>query len=1107
MRTLRLGCAIAALIVPAVLQAQETTATLRGAVTTEAGAPISNATVTIIHTPSGTRTTQTTDASGSFNATGLRLGGPFSVQVTAPGYDAADAIVDQLLAGTPQRIEVLLAPLGQTITVTASRNARSAISIASGPATILGARAIEGVASINRDIRDLARRDPLVSIDPTNSRALSIAGQNNRFNRITVDGVAFGDPFGLNNGGLASARGPVPLDAICQFSVEIAPVDIQQGNFQGGAINTQLCSGTNNFHAKGFFTYTDDSLAGKNTRGTRVIRTFDSKSYGGHFEGPIIKDKLFFALTYEGLRASTPALVGLTGEGFANSIPGITRAQVEQIKGIAKSVYSYDTLDVAKSVPEKDDKYVAKLDWNIADGHRLALTGIYNKGDSLAGNTPLSQLSASNPTLSLQSNNYDSIETNYYGVAQLNDSWSDVFSTQVRVSYNDYKREQTPFNGSTFGDFTVCLDPTSTGSLTSCTGGVSRVEFGPDISRQANALRVKSLAVELQAQIKMNNHAVKIIAERREQRINDIFQQNFSGAFYFDSIADFQARKAGSLTLAKPVNGDVQSGAGIFKSINYTFGVQDVWDASSDLTLIYGFRYDLFDTPDTPPLNPNFVARYGYRNNATIAGRGVFQPRAAFTFSPGDNFRLRGQAGRFAGGSPNVWVTNSYLNPGTAFNQINVQRTASAPFFTNVRDFGGLTANQIGSAGLDNVSGGSGIPSVFTQFVAQGLSQFALTNAIDPNFKIPSQYRYTLSADYKFTDGFLNGLGIGGDVVYSRTSNGLTWTDIRSVANGKLPDGRPRYKQTANTAGNGGTQLADNNQDVLLYNTDKGYSMNFVARAVKDFDFGLHLSGAYIIQRAKDVSSGTSSVALSNYSQTAALDPNQSAYGTSNYQIDNTIKASVGFDHSFFKDAATRFDLFFESRAGQRYSYTVADLTSGRSAVFGTTGTNNRYLAYIPTGPADPLVSYGATTVGGIVTQSATQAQAALDALISSSGLQGLRGSIAPKNFGRSPRFNKLDLHIGQEVPLFRGLKVEVFGDIENVLNLLNHDWGSLRQVSFPYYGTVANVSCLVAPGGAAATSPSQPCAQYQYSNIRSPALTFDNVSLWQIRVGARVRF
>lgn len=85
MRHLRLGCAIAALIAPPAVQAQETTSAIRGSVVSDTGAPIVGATVTIIHTPSGTRSVQTTDNTGGFNANGLRIGGPYSVTVVAAG--------------------------------------------------------------------------------------------------------------------------------------------------------------------------------------------------------------------------------------------------------------------------------------------------------------------------------------------------------------------------------------------------------------------------------------------------------------------------------------------------------------------------------------------------------------------------------------------------------------------------------------------------------------------------------------------------------------------------------------------------------------------------------------------------------------------------------------------------------------------------------------------------------------------------------------------------------------------------------------------------------------------------------------------------------------
>jgi hypothetical protein len=1081
--------------------AQEVTGTIRGDVQDDAGNPLPGATVTITHTPSGTRSVQETDGSGTFNASNLRIGGPFDIEVTAPGFEGAKSPVVSISPGQPQRVAVVLVGEGATIEVTATR-AASSIAIATGPVTSLNAEAIAGIASISRDIRDLARRDPLVTIDPTNRRAISIAGQNNRFNRVTVDGIAFQDPFGLNNGGLASNRGPVPIDAIGELTVEVAPVDIQQGFFQGGAINTVLKSGDNEFRIQGFATYSDDSLGGTKIGDTRVDRSFKSENWGAQVTGPIIKDKLFFAVTFERLRDSTPALVGVAGEGFATSIPNLTRAQVDQVSAIVDSVYGYDTLDVASNIPELDDKLVTKIDWNIADGHRASGTYIYNKGTTLAGQTTTSTLGLTSPTLALQSNNYEQGEILHYGVFQLNDEWSDSFSTQLRVSYNDYKRLQVPYNGREFGQFRICLDPTSAGELTSCTNGTPTLQIGPDVSRQANELTVTTLAVEFQARIKQNDHDVKIIAERRGQEIDNLFAQNVSGNFYFDSIADLQARRANQLVYAAPNSGDIDSVRAKFDNITWTFGVQDTWDVNPDLTLIYGARYDLYEANDVPAFNAAFLARNGFSNTSTLSGRGVFQPRVGFNWRTNDRMRLRGSAGLYAGGSPNVWISNSYSNPGPLLSVNTLNRTG-AETFSGVADFGGLTGAQLGQAVMNGVTGGPGIPDIYDQFITRSLSSLATTNAIDPAFRIPSQWRVAGSVDYAANLGPLgDDWNIGADVIWSRVKDALTWTDLRSIPVGVLPDGRIRYGQRPNTAGTGGSSIGDNNADVLLTNTDRGYSWNIVGRFNKDWDNGNGISAAYTLQRSKDVNSGTSSVAFSNYAQTAVSDPNQSAYGTSNYQVDNSLRLNFNYNAELWNDNKTRFDLFFNSRAGQRFSYTFEDTTStGRSAVFGVTGTGtdqrNRYLIYVPnvaSATADPLVQYapGFDFAG-------------FQNVINNSSLRKYQGQIAPKNIGRSPRYNTMDLRISQEIPLPFAGKVEVFADMQNVLNFINKDWGSLKQVAFPYYGTLVNVSCV--PVG------TNPCGQYRYSNrtgttVTEPIKAADTgASLWQIRFGGRIRF
>lgn len=1082
------------------VHAQETTSSVRGNVTDGNGNPVAGATVTVTHVPSGTTSTQTTDASGGFNAAGLRLGGPFNVEVSAPGYETATQEIGFLAAGQAQRISVALVEEGQAIIVSGTRQT-SSIRLATGAATVLSARDILGVANVNRDIRNLAARNPLVNIDATNNGAISIAGANNRFNRFTIDGVAFGDPFGLEAGGLVSARGPVPLDAIGEFAVEIAPVDIQQGFFQGGAINAQLKSGGNRFTFMGGAYYQDDNLRGNRARELTRVGEFESQIYTAQVTGPIIKDKLFFAVTYERTRDSVPSDV-------APSQLGITDAQLSQINDIARSVYNFDTLGVADSIVEKDDKLVTKLDWNVADGHRLTATYIWNESSLLAGQTGVGQLNANNPTFNLLSNNYTQGAKNHFGMIQSNNQWSDSFSTQLRVSYADYVRLQVPIGGNRdFGEFNVCLEPNASAPPLVCPAGVRRLRFGPDLSRQANELDSQSLNIEFAATLNLNNHTVKVIAERRTQDIRNLFAQRTSGVWLFDGINDLQARRANEVDIAVPLRGGIDTVTADFQNNSWTFGIMDTIDVTDTLTVVAGMRYDLFDTPDRPFFNENFLGRFGFPNTATLNGRDLFQPRFGVNWQPTDRLQVRGSAGIFGGGNPNVWISNNYSNPGPTIGRVQVRRvpgaTPAQDTFT-ISGISGLSAaqqNEIGAATLNNVSGGTGVPQALIDAIRTTGTAAAPTNALDPNFRPLSQWRFSGSVDYEANLGFLgDGWNFGVDVVYSKVRDALEWTDLRSVPNGTLPDGRPRYNILQGQTGV--------NTDVLLTNTDFGDSWNIVGRFDKRFDNGFFLNGAYTYGDVQDQNPGTSSVAFSNYQNTAVLDPNFAAQGISNYQRDHQFRLVAGYDAELFGDNVTRVEFFYNVRSGQRYSYTFADQAAGtnRSSVLGVTGRNERGLLYVPnvSGPtADPRVIYASNFDF-----------AGFQQFVLNSELRDFQGQIAPKNIARTPWVHKLDLAVRQQVPLPLGGKLELSAEMENLLNFIDKDWGTIRQVGFPYTAPIVNVRCLTTPGNPASVATvSQPCAQYLYENrtgttFRAPVeATNINGSLWGVRFGVRVLF
>ena len=1100
-----LGVAAAALVIPAAASAQETTSIIQGAVTDENGAAVAGAKITVTHVPSGSVSTVTTNTDGQFQSSGLRVGGPFKVVVEQNGAVVAtiDDIFTQL--GQPYQLPIGIAAASQDVVVSASK-IRGSGTNSLGPQTLLRAEQISQIASVNRDVRDLARRDPFATIDLANNRAVSFAGVNPRFNVFTVNGVRVNDRFGLNSDANPTRRGPVPLDAIDQFTVSVSPVDIRQGNFTGGAIDLVLRSGTNKYEGTGFWSINSDGLTGNQIGATTVRNSFTSQTYGGRLSGPIIKDKLFIMVAAERTTQALPNSVGPAGEGFGTDIPNLTRAQITQIQNIAQTVYNYNTGDVIRSQDEVDEKIVGRIDWNITDGQKLFFT-FTNAYDSLV--TPQgSSSSPTTPAVGLRSNGYLLSELQRSGQIQLNSDWTDSFSTEIRGGYLSFRRGQDSLQGLGFGQFTVCLDPTSTTSATAaantsnqvtCNPQSPRVVFGPDVSRQANQFFADSYQGSVQARLNLGDHSLKLLTEFEEYRVYNLFVQNALGTYNFDSIADFQNRRASSLTYQSAISGNNNDAAANFKTRTWTFGVQDTWKVAPNFTVTAGMRYDLYDQNGVIALNNFLVARSNIANNSTLAGRGLFQPRVGFDWKPFPRLSIRASGGIYGGGSPGVYISNSYANTGVITNTINILRNTAVG---NTTYQNGVT-QAVGDAALNNVDGRTISPTV-QNFLATNLGALAgsTTNILDPQFRIPSVARASLSVDYRANLGPLgDGWNFGLAYLYSKPQDQVVFTDIRSVWSGLvLPDGRRRYIQ------NPGLTTASNNVDILTTNSSAGRSHIFVAKFDKRFDFGLYFGGSYTLQDVTDASPATSSVANSNYTNAAFGDPNIQAVGRSNDETKWQFKYNIGFDRAFFGDYKTRFQIFGETRAGRPYSITMQDNSAGRSPVYGTLGNLSNVLLYVPTAN-DARVSYDSQATAD-----------SLNALINSSGLRNFRGQVAPRNSERSRAFTRIDLHVEQEIPTFVGKsRITLYADIENLPNLINKDWGGLRQLGFPYTASVVRVQCLttaVATGttptaAQIVTNSSQPCAQYRYNTYVAPnnANISTQQSLYFIRLGARITF
>lgn len=1140
------GAALTAMtlaLAPPVL-AQETTALLRGDVVGADGLPVADATITITHVPSGTVSQEATQGEGQFDVRGLRVGGPYTVKVEAPGFENQTVENLYLSLNDTSRVVIALQPQEDAIVVTATRRGADTI----GAGTKLGRDAIQGAVSISRDIRDLARRDPLVSQNSRGDGGISIGGSNPRTNRIAIDGVQAQDSFGLNTGGLPTRRGAVSLDAVQEFAVQAAPFDVINGDFLGGAIDIALRQGNNDFSGSAFVNYLNEGLVGTRVKDTNLTARITQENYGGTLRGPILQDKLFFALSYEYYSSADATDRGPAGLGFANTIVGPTSsgstivpmslADIAAVTNVFSTASGYNSTRPFGSIqlakPIKDEKYTGRFDWNINEDHRLSATYRY------AYSGVIQRTNLGTNSAGLDSQWYLTGENDTAYVLELNDQWTDRFSTKFKASKRYYTREQEPPGGQNFSDIRVCSTATNldaagqTNPSLSCRNGsttVGVVRFGPDQFRHANKLNTETTNAAATGIYELGDHTLKFGGEWNRTKIFNLFVPNSDGTYYFDSIADFQAGLANELIYRNAVTNNPNDAAANFEYDVFSGFLQDTWDLTDSLTVNYGFRYDFYSNSDKPAFNPNFRNRYGFSNQETYDGRDVFMPRTSFSWEPGEKVKVSGGVGLFSGGLPDVFLSNSFSNTGILDNTLTFQRTPTSQNSTSLSTGGAFITETSGAVNCVatptictdalnvpvNSAFGTTIPlSVRNALGGAAVPATSETNSIDPDFKIPSDWRASLSAKAEI----FNGWTLGFEGVAVRGQRGLAFRDLRAqplIVNGQralTPDGRLRYDGLSSTQRTAAVTSVNPgaNRDIQAYNPsadDYNYGFTGAITLDKEWDNGASLGIAYARQNLNEFSASArfSSTASSLYGgQFASLDPNTATFGRSQEEVESNVKLNAGFRKEFFPELETRFTLFAERRTGRPTTFTMNG-GSGRNATFGV--NRGAQLAYIPnftgfTNPATAVTNFNLPNDSLVTFDSSTTANQ-LFTLVNNFGIP--QGGIVGRSTYQNRPIARVDLQVSQELPVyFKEHRALFTMDIANVLNLLNERWGVVEE--YPEDFRLYDVSCA-GSNGLSDNAGVLSCARYRISGVNANQAQSRNTDLsrWTIQFGLKYEF
>ena len=987
-RMSRLTLGLLAALAAAPAFAQSTSSGLNGMVTDSSGQPVVGAEVVITHVESGTTSRATTDASGRYNARGLRVGGPYNITVTktGAGTDTEEGVYLEL--NQVSTVDAQLATADAVdlarVQVTASRLLDTFNSDNKGVGTSVSGRQLEITPQANRSLDDIARLDPRIQVIDAGNGSISVAGVNNRFNNITVDGMSQGDPFGLNANGMPYTGTPISVDTIAAYDLKVSDYDVASDTV-GATVNAVTKSGTNEFHGSVYYAIRDADWMGD----------IDGQEYGG-FEkdetqgftigGPILKDRLFFFAGYE--EQTIENFGGASNsDGLANG--DVTQADIDQAIAIATDLGLQPGVYGSTGSNLDNKRYLAKIDWNISDWHRASLT--YQQTEEFQPRP----YDAFSDTIVLSSHwyNVDNITKNTS--LQLFSDWTENFSTELKVSQQTFDQ----VNGNPVNQPEVEVEVANGGSIF----------IGEDNNRHENQINTDRLNASLSGTYYLGDHEIKGGFDYQRHDVFNLYGRDLHGSYVFESLEDFAAGNYDVYNVRTPSAGfDVNDTAAALVYTQFSPFLQDTWQVNDALSVIYGVRVNIPGVEDAPIRTPGFEEAFGYRNDYKLGSDNkVILPRFAFnyTFDTPRYSQLRGGIGAFQSIPPFVWLANPYQNNGVTLTSYRSFDPDAVPFS----------------------------PDPNNQNIPPGGSGFNLIDTIDPDFKLPTVWKASIAYDAELP---WMGMVASAEFQTIRAKDAPYYQAINiGEVQGYLADGRESYYCTMGSLSSSQKNCDRNpdfsNQSTRLGNTDKGQSNSITLSLNKPLSNGWYGNFSYTQTHASEVGSDGSSQAWSSYQFVSRVNPNQHRATRASREIRDSVKLSLGWEHAFFGDYRTSITAFYVGRDGNPYTWLINGDPNGDS-IF-------QDPAYIPL-VNDPNVSYG------------NASQALIDqfnAFIANDPyLSGHRGSIAGRNESRQPWVNQLDLGIQQELPGFAAdHKSIVRLDVYNVLNLINEDWGLTKDV------------------------------------------------------------
>jgi len=330
----------------------QSTATLQGTVTDPAGATVPNAKVVATNEATGVQSETVSDSAGAFLFPSLSIG-DYKLEISASGFQKIVLTGLKLEVATAVTRNLQLTVGAATESVEIVADAPLIDTVTTGLGQVINDKTVQEIPLNGRHFTDLSLLTPGTVTPPANgflsaplrgqgSFGINTAGQREDTTNWLINGINLNDP--VQN----QITFQPPIDTLAEYKIDNSTFPAEYGRNSGAIVNLATRSGTNEYHGELFEFFRNNALDARNFFNTSpgIQAPYKKNEFGADFGGPIVKNKVFFFLAYEGVRQHQN-ITATTTVPSQNQRAAVTSPAVTSLLGLVPAANFHQSKDAS----------------------------------------------------------------------------------------------------------------------------------------------------------------------------------------------------------------------------------------------------------------------------------------------------------------------------------------------------------------------------------------------------------------------------------------------------------------------------------------------------------------------------------------------------------------------------------------------------------------------------------------------------------------------------------------------------------------------------------------------------------------------------------------